>query len=158
MSHQPDLAHPDLGQLAKETALTTATGGALGLFGDIGSTLYNPAVQKLKMGLETSSKGRFTLPEGMAALERPATADPILQPLMAERGNLGTLATKYVRQSQVAADQAASMIDQRLQAVSAAKNAIANHPTTGYDAILDQPITNPRVAGVKGSFALRSRP
>src|SRR5439155_25543506 len=61
LAHQPDLAHPDLGQLAKETALMTATGGALGLFGDISSTLYNPAVQKLKMGLETSSKGRFTL-------------------------------------------------------------------------------------------------
>jgi len=149
LAQEPDVAHPDLGRVASATAATAAAGGVGGLLGEMGSTIYNPAAQRLKTQTETSAPGmQFNLRRGLAALEDQPTAAPVLDRLMAERGNLGTLGTKYVRQSQVAADDAAKLIAQRLEAVTTAKNVIANHPATGYDAILGAPIRTERAVTI----------
>lgn len=148
-AQQPDLLNPNLGSLAKGAAATAAAGGALGLIGGMGSRMYNPAEQNLKIGIERSVPDQdFNFERGLQALEPPSGAPPVLQPLMAEKPNLGLLATKYVRQSQVAATQAKNLIENRLQVVRDAKNAIANDPQSGYDAILSQtPMTDPRAVG-----------
>lgn len=137
-AQQPDLLHPNVGQLAKGAALTGALGGMLGLVGEAGSRIYNPAVQQTKIGVETSVPGtEFGFPQGMKALENLPVEDPVLQPLMAQRGNLGVVATKYLRKSQIAANEAQGYIQDALNRVGAKKAAIANDPVGGYDAILE---------------------
>lgn len=149
-ARQPDLAHPDVGSLAKATAVTGGLGGILGLMGEGGSRVYNPAVQQTKIGIETSMPGtEFGMAKGMRALEDAPVGDPALQRLMAQRGNLGVVATKYLRKSQVAANEAQGYISDALDRVGASKSAIASHPTAGYEAILkDQTLTDPAAVNV----------
>ena len=144
-AQQPDLLHPDIGALAKATTGTAALGGVLGMIGEAGSRVYNPAVQQTKIGIETSMPGTdFNLAGGIKALTDAPVEDPSLQRLMAQRGNLGVVATKYLRKSQIAANEAQGYISDALDRVGQQKALVANHPTTGYDAILkDRPLTTP---------------
>ena len=150
LGHAKDLTDPkDLAEAGIETAVGAAGGalteGAVGALSAARTSIFNPAYARLTKALGIV---------GNKAEKALADAHPNLPPLGIELAKrMRQVAAKAIRANPDAGVEAGANIDQELARVTQAKQAITEHPQTGYDALLQgKQIQDPEALQIMKTF------